>query len=459
MATPRTRKEPNKVTKSEVSVPVPGVATRFAIVGGKTPAFGASQRLPSIRKRNQYDIYYGMYKEHPTVRASVEKIAKVSVSNGYFFTPETPEDSLNKEHAKELRAFFRRSNGNQLLRVTYRDLLIFGESFWWVERARNGKPLRAKRLHPKFIDIKTDGAGVTAYRYGPVQDNDKAVDYKPEVIIHFKLDDPDNDLYGLSLLHSLQRTVAADLFAQEYNGNFFENSAQTGVIFNMKNSSEPEVERNRAWLELNYVGAKNAHRPLILEGDIEVKRAVSTPQEMQFVELRRFARQEILSVLDVPGTKVAITEDSNRSTSKEDDNTFREETVTPLQMVVEEEVSNALILTMFGWDDILFKHREVGKRGMLELTKMFAELERMGVFSVNEIRGEFGMSDVKGGDAHFIQTAAGLIPVELVDEVASRLVPKPQTGIGTEDPNAGLADLPDPNFDPGAPAIGDIAFD
>ena len=459
MAATRSR-QPNKVTtaKAHVSEPVPGVATRFAIVGGKDKStVGISNLTPSLRKRAQYDIYYGMYKEHPTVRASVEKIAKVSVANGFFFTPETPEESLPKERAKELRAFFRKSGGTQLFRAIYRDLLIFGEAFIWVERARAGKPLRAKRLHPKFVDIKTDGSDITAYRYGPVQDDDKATNYKPENIIHFKLDDPDNDLYGLSLLHSLQRTVATDLFAQEYNSNFFENSAQTGVIFNMKNSSEPEVERNRTWLELNYVGAKNAHKPLILEGDIDVKRAVATPQEMQFVELRRFNRQEILTVLDVPGSKVAITEDSNRSTSKEDDNTFREETVTPLQMVVEEELSNSLILEMFGWDDILFKHREVGRRGMLEMTKMFAELERMGVFSVNEIRGEFGMADITGGDVHCIQTAAGLIPVELVDEVASRLVPA-TPGLGTEgDPS--LAPLPDPNFDPGAPAIGDINFD
>jgi HK97 family phage portal protein len=459
VAATRTKKQPNLVTKATVTAPVPGVSTRFAIVGGAAKNAGPLSLSVSIAKRGQYDIYYGMYREHPTVRAAVEKIAKVSVSNGYVFTPETPEDSLPKDKAKELRTFFRKSNASQLLRVTYKDLTIYGESFWFVTRTRNGKPLKAQRLHPKYVDLKTDGSTVTAYRYGPVQDNDKAVEYSPEVILHFKLDDPDNDLYGLSLLHSLQRTVATDLFAMEYNSNFFENSAQTGVIFNMKNSSTDEVDRNRAWLELNYVGSKNAHRPLILEGDISVQRSVSSPQEMQFTEMRKFNRQEILTVLDVPATKVAITEDANRSSSKEDDNTFRSETIAPTQLVVEEEINNVLILVMFGYDDILFKHREVSKRDQLELTKMFTELERMGVFSVNEVRGEYGMSDITGGDGHFIQTAAGLIPVALVDEVASRLVPKPQTGLGTDDPDAGLAPLPDPNYDPGAPAIGDIAFD
>jgi HK97 family phage portal protein len=429
-----------KIAKAEVSVPVPGLATRFIAIAGN------SEKAPSLvsaGRRQVLEIYYQMYREHPTLRAAIEKIAKVSVSTGYQFQPEDTELPLPKDRAKELRTFFRKSNGNQLLKATYKDLLIYADAYWWIEKTRAGKPIRAKRLHPKYIDIQTAGARITKYRYGVITGDKAANEYEPEVIVHFRLDDPDNDLYGLSLLHSLQRVVATDLFAMDYNGQFFENSAQTGVIFNMKNTSPEEVERNRTWLELNYVGTRNAHKPLILEGDVEVSRTVSSPKEMEFVEGRRFAREEILSVMDVPLTKVSVTGDSNRSTAKEDDNGFREETIVPIQSVVEEEVSNTLILGMFGWDDIVFKHREVGRRDMIALTKMLAELERMGVFSVNEIRGEFGMSEVEGGNNRFIQTSAGLIPLQLIETVAERLV---LGGLGTQ-------------YDPSAPSISDVPFD
>ena len=441
MAATRKNVQP-QIAKADVSVPVPGGATRFMVIGGGKASL--DQQVLNAGRRAQLGIYYEMYREHPTLRAGIEKIAKVAIATGYMFQPESAEGQLPKERAKEVKLFFRASNGNQLLKATYRDLLIFADAYWWVQRARNGKPIKAKRLHPKFVTIETNGIEVTGYKYGPSAD--KSITYDPSVILHFKLDDPDNDLYGLSLLHSLMRTVATDLFAMEYNGNFFENSAQTGVIFNMKNTSPEEIERNRAWLDVNYVGAKNAHKPLILEGDVEVSRSISTSKEMEFIEGRKFNREEILSVLDVPASKVAISGDSNRSTSKEDDNTFRSETVAPLQGIVEEEISNSLILGMFGYDDLVFKHREVSKRDMIELTKMLAELERMGVFSVNEIRGELGMAEVDAGDVHFVQTAAGLLPLSMIDEVAARLV------IG------GVGNNQTP-FDSTAPSISDVPFD
>lgn len=440
-----------EVMKADITVQVPSAT------GQKTQLGQGAQR------RSQGDLYYSMYRAHPTVRAAIEKIAKVAVATGYQFSPATPELPFpeNDTRIDFLRLFFRQSNAVQLLRATYKDLLIFGDAFWWVSRARAGAktPAKAQRLHPKYVTINTDGTKVTGYTYA-ASSSAKAMEYKPDVIVHFRLDDPDSDLYGLSPLDSLQRTVAADIFAMEYNGNFFENSAQTGVIFNMKNCSAEEVERNRTWLETNYVGARNAHKPLILEGDIDVKKSVSTPQEMQFVELRKFNREEILSVLDVPATKVAISGDSNRSTSKEDDNTFRGETIQPLQSVVEEEISNTLILGMFGWDDIVFRHREVSKRDLIELTKMLTELEKYGVYSPDEIRGELGMAKLpKGGDTHFVQTAAGLIPLELIYSMAERLVAGNSTaglisGIGTnpqEDPNALPPDPTDPTAPDGAP--------
>lgn len=425
-----------EVMKADITVQAPSATGQL------------SQTGQAAQRRSQGDLYYSMYRAHPTVRAAIEKIAKTAVATGYQFSPATAETPLDLGDPRldTLRLFFRTSNANQLLRATYKDLLIFGDAFWWINKARGGVPLKAQRLHPKYTTVLTDMTKVTGYVYA-ASSSGNALNYKPDVVIHFRLDDPDSDLYGLSPLDSLQRTVAADIYAMDYNGNFFENSAQTGVIFNLKNCAPDEVERNRTWLETNYVGARNAHKPLVLEGDVDVKKAVSTPQEMEFIEGRKFNREEILSVLDVPATKVAISGDSNRSTSKEDDNTFRSETIQPLQSVIEEEISNALILGMFGWEDIVFKHREVSKRDLIELTKMLSELERMGVYSPDEVRGELGMAKTAGGDIHFVQTAAGLIPLSMITAMAERLVNGGLlTGLGTnqQGPAPAAPASPDP---------------
>jgi HK97 family phage portal protein len=432
-ATRRTKTTAPAVEKAQVSQPAPGaIRANFTVLG--VAKNGEAYVIDRSRKA-RYATFYEMYKQHPTVRAGIEKISKVAVANGYRFVPSEPDEPVEDSKVKELRKFFRTSNGSQLLRVTYKDLLIYGEAFWLIIQDGRDKPLSARRLHPYYMDEKTTNGQLTGWRYGPIAESEEAIEYKSSQVVQFKFDDPDNDIRGLSLLSSLELTVASDLFAMKFNERFFENSAHTGVIFSMKNSNKEEVERNREWLTQNYVGPDNAHKPVLLEGDIEIAKSVSTRQEMQFIEGRKFNRQEILSVLDIDPTKLGISEDSNRSVSKEADNTFRQENIAPLQLVVEEEINNDLILILYGWDDIMFRQNDSSRRDMLDMMKLYGEAERMGVMSINQIKGELGLPKIEGGDVHFVQTAAGAIPVEWLDDVAKRLIGpsgQPISGQGTE---------------------------
>lgn len=417
--TPRTRRAP--VAKAQVTQPAPRskVTANFGVLG--ITADGINYRIDRGRKA-RYAVYYSMYQQHPTVRAAIEKIAKVAVTNGFRFTPTKPDDDLPDARLEQLQTFFRASNGSQLLRSTYRDLLIYGEAFWLIITSNGGTPLKARRLHPQYMDEITANGELVKWHFGPIIESDREIKYEAAEVLQFKFDDPDNDIRGLSLLSALELTVAQDLFAMKFNEQYFENSAHTGIVFSMKNSTVDEIARNREWMEQNYVGTENAHKPLILEGDIEVSRSVSSRAEMQFVEGRKFNREEILSVLDVDPSKVGINENSNRSVSKEADNTFRQENVAPLQLVVEEEINNQLILALFKWADILFRQNDSSRRDQLDMMKLYAEAERLGVMSINQVKGELGLPNIKGGDVHFVQTAAGAIPVEWLDDVAKRLI-------------------------------------
>lgn len=418
------------IDKALVTVPAPRRSGSIFIVGAGTE----QEFRVNPSKRERHLVYYEMYRQHPTVRAGIEKIAKTAAANGYRFIPSEPDQEAAKERVKFLKLFFRLSNANQLLRLTYRDLLVFGEAYWLIVGAKERKPVKALRLHPMYMDARVKSGQFLGWRYGPIFETDQAIEYKTEEILHFKLDDPNSDIYGLSPLDALQHTVATDLFAMRFNKKFFENSASSGLILSMKNSTKEEVDRNREWLDQNYTGTDNAWKTMVLEGDIDVKDRAGKLNEMQFIEGRKFNRQEILSALDIDPSKLGITEDSNRSTSKEADNTFRQETVSPLQGVIEEEINNSFILGLLGWDDVLFEQEESSMRDKLDLTKQFAEFERMGVFSVNDILRELGRPTLsaEGADTHFVQTAAGLIPLELLDNVAERLIVQPASGVGTQ---------------------------
>lgn len=426
------------IEKASITVSPPGLPVRFALIGGNKTG-----ELLTYTKRELYGIYYEMYRQHPIVRGAIEKISKYAVATGFRFEVADQSEEMDTRKEAKLKLFFRRSDAIHLLRMTYKDLLIYGEAFWYVEKSLMGTPLRAKRLHPKYMSPNlTDDDEIYQWTYGPGP-NDKPKTYPPLQVLHFRIDDPDTELSGLSPLHSLQLTVASDLNAMHFNGNFFENSAQTGMIIIVKTSTGDEAKRNREWLDENYVGTRNAHRPMLLEGDVDVKSSVARQADMQYIEGRIMNRQEIMTTLDVPPDKLNIVDDRRRDTEGSDQN-FQVETIHPLQTIVEEEINNHLILGVFRWDDIMFAHNETDNRSELDQAKLYAEYERIGVMSVNQIAKRMGLPPVEGGDLHYIQTAAGLIPVHMIEDVAQRLITEgqadPVSGIGTD--NMGVRNPP-----------------
>ncbi len=419
------------IQKSQITVPPPDYPIRFSLLGK-----GKMVQFEQHNKMSQYDVFYEMYRQHPVVRGAIEKISKYAVSTGFHFEAEDKNEDVPKNKSRVLNTFFRNSNALHLLRLTYKDLQIYGEAFWIIERTLLGTPTRALRAHPKYMYAQLgDDDQLIGWQYGPNLD-DKPKKYKINQVLQVKIDDPDNDTGGLSPLHSLQLTVATDLNAMHFNGNFFENSAQTGLIIILKTSSGDEAIRNRQWLDDNYVGTRNAHRPLLLEGDVDVKPSVNRMTDMQYVEGRILSRQEIMIGLDIPPEKLNIVEDFRRQTPGAGDN-FQSETIAPLQAMLEEEINNFLILGIFGWDDIVFRHNAASQQNQLDQAKLFHEYMNMGVLSPDQVADRLGWPKIKGGDQHYFQTAAGLVPVEMAQAVAQRLIsgdplPDPISGVGTD---------------------------
>lgn len=383
-----------------------------------------------------YATYTKMYKQHPIVRASVDKIAKTCVANGYVFRSRDSTVPVNMDHVKILAAIFERSKMQMLLRQAYADLEIYGDGYWFVTKSRLGVPYAFLRSTPSQTSVVIDRITRQPVSYIVRDSTGNQIQYQPTEMLHFKLFDPDNDVYGLSPLESLKSTVAQDLFAQSFNENFFANSAQTGLIFNMKDASPTEVERNKETLKKEYSGTANAHKPLILEGDITVQKSISTPADMQFIDGRRKLTEEILAVYDLPYTKLGGTSESaNRSQSSENDKSFRAETITPLQSVIEEVINEDFILGILKIDDTVFAHKEVDFRDEEAVMKDHVEGLTHGIYTLDWVRNERGLAGYGpkgGGDVPYISTSKGILPVSML----TTLTAAESAGIAAPDPSA-----------------------
>ena len=429
MAEPETE---TTLEKSHVTVQPPGHGPRFALLGTKNVV----NDIALYEKKGQYGIFYEMYRQHPVVRAAIDRKANFASTGGFHYISSVPQETnqVPKEKERELRRFFKESNLRKLLRLTYKDLDIYGESFWTVILNLNGRPLKAMRLNPRFVNPVISDGEVRRWKYGPVMQDDNTITYPAELVLHFVLDDPESDVTGVSPLYALQRAVAQDIFAMEYNENFFKNAAQTGTIFVAKTADAAEAKRAREWIEANYTGAENAHRPLFIEGDVGVEKSVSTRVEMEFLEGRSFLREEIAMVLEVDLEKLGVHNKSNRSVSKEQDEAFSQEAIWPRQVTVEDEINYVLISKLYGWEDIVVEHVEADLRRKAEQVDIWDQHQKMGRMTIDDVLAEMGKPPLPNGlgAVPMIWTPAGTLTLEMVLKLAEQQqIAEPTSGVGT----------------------------
>ena len=375
---------------------------------------GYGKAAKAARKKGVWKDYYEMYKQHAIVRAAIDKISKVATNTGYDFIPRDPRGKAPKREISKLKAFFNaQPDFLGELRKVYTDLMIYGDAFMEVVYDRGGRPSRLIRRAPNTILVQANRHGEAEffYQFDPVNLNAEPVVFQWNEMIHFKLDDPDNDVYGLSPLESLKNAVATDLFAQSYNEKFFENSAVTGLIITIENSNPDEVERNRKWLEDNYVGPETAHAPIVLEGNVKVHKSVNSHNEMGFLEGRKFLIMEMLAVLDVPPVKLGIVESANRANSKEQDKTFRVESIDPLQSIIKSVINGQFVLPILGVEQTVWTHSESDTRDAIEQMDLWVSAIQNGILAINEVRAQMGKSDVPGGDVNYVMSPTGAVPV------------------------------------------------
>lgn len=371
---------------------------------------GATPNRHYAQWRNLYD----MYNRHPTVFSAINKIVKVATNTGYDFVPRDSRKKMKQAEYRKCRDFFATQTDfiGQLRRI-YQDLLIFGNAYFNVVYDKKKRPVRLKRVAPWTMHIKAAKNGEVQF-YVQRDPNDPGADpvaFQPNEILHFKLPDPADDIYGLSPLEAIKLTVTTDLNAMAWNKAYFQNGAATGTVIVVEEASEAEVERAQQQFNKMYSGATNAHKPVVLTGKVDIKKSVVSHAEMGFLEGRKQLMMEILSVLDVPPAKIGIMETANRSNSKEQDKSFRTESVTPLQFAVESVLSDWFLRDIIGVKDTLFRHSKADTRDAMEQMDLWAKGTTHGFYNINEVRAELGYAAIDGGDINFVMTPTGAVPV------------------------------------------------
>ncbi|MEJ2673061.1 MAG: phage portal protein [Deltaproteobacteria bacterium] len=320
-----------------------------ALIGGagavvrETPYFPEATRLfflsPHMLTQMSSGELKEPYKQHVWVYACINAIAQSISSVPLLFKTGTRKDPKIVE-SHPLVNLFETPNplmsGSQLIEATFIYLGLTGEAFFIVERDHARQvPKEIWVCHPgrftEAVDAKTGLIAGWVYSKGV-----KKIPFQPHEVIFFRYFNPYHDYRGLAPLQAARAGVNQDFWASKYNEAFFKNSAQPGgVLETAGNLSDEEYQRVKAQWQDRHQGASKAHAIALLEGGLSYKQTGLSQKDMDFLEQRKWNREEIMAAFKVPKPELGLYDDVNFATSKTQRKLFWENTLLPKMSLFE----------------------------------------------------------------------------------------------------------------------------
>lgn len=181
-------------------------------------------------------------------------------------------------------------NADTLKRNVYMDLILEGDAFMYWD---GGHLYHLPALSVEVIaDKKTY---IKGYRY-----NDKP--FSVNEIIHIRENSGSSIYTGTSRLDSAIESMELTLTMQDFQQNFFDNSAVPGLVLTTPNPLSPKIKERiiSQWVS-KYNPRKGGRRPMIIDGDFKVEPLSKYNfSELDFNESIKAQETKILKALGVP---------------------------------------------------------------------------------------------------------------------------------------------------------------
>ncbi len=153
-------------------------------------------------------------------------------------------------------------------------------------------------------------------------------------ILHMRMFNPLNDHYGMSPIEAASVAIDIHNTASAWNKALLDNSARPSgaLVYGAGNGqmTAEQFARLKSELETSFEGARNAGRPLLLEGGLDWKPLSMSPKDMDFIEAKNSAAREIALALGVPPMLLGIPGDNTYSNYREASRALWRQTVLPL---------------------------------------------------------------------------------------------------------------------------------
>ncbi len=275
------------------------------------------------------------------------------------------QDAEQRFESHPLLALLRAPNGAQgraeLLEALYGQLLLSGNAYVEAVRGEDPVPYELHVLRSDRMSVVPGADGwPVAFQYavgGRKHRFDARGDQSP--ICHLRSFHPQDDHYGFSPLQAAAMAIDVHNSASRWSKALLDNAARPSGAIIYKGTdgqgslSSDQYDRLVAEVESNHQGARNAGRPMLLEGGLDWKPMGFSPSDMEFQKTKEAAGREIALAFGVPPMLIGIQGDATYSNYQEANRAFYRLTVLPLATRVAAQLG--AWLSKFTGEDLVLK--------------------------------------------------------------------------------------------------------
>ncbi|MGR3813413.1 MAG: phage portal protein [Cognatishimia activa] len=217
-----------------------------------------------------------------------------------------------------------------------------------------------------------------------------------------------NALRGLSTLRFAHNAVGLARSIDRSAGSFFKNGMQPGGAIRFEDflTAEQRDIANKEMVD-KFIGARNAGRPMVLEGGASWEELSIKPEDAQMLEARRFSVEEICRFFGVPPHMVGHTEKSSSWGKGLEQQTlgFVMYTLRSRLKRIEKSVEQQLLTPQDKSKGVAIKFNLEGllRGDSAGRASFYREMTQIGALTINEVRGLEGLPPVSGGDVPRMQ--------------------------------------------------------
>ena len=236
----------------------------------------------------------------------------------------------------------------ELYEALFGQIMLSGNGYVEAVGAEQGVPAELHVLRSDRLSVVPGADGwPIAYEYNVSGRKHRfAVSEEFSTICHIKSFHPQDDHYGLSPLQAAATALDVHNSASRWSKSLLDNAARPSGAIVYKGAegqgtlSPEQYDRLLNEMEAHHQGARNAGRPMLLEGGLDWRPMGFSPSDMEFQKTKEAAAREIAVAFGVPPMLLGIPGDATYANYQEANRAFYRLTVLPLATRVNAAISH-----------------------------------------------------------------------------------------------------------------------